>query len=99
MQFKNNFLPIKTHLNLRLFARVAADKFPTRRFGDAVVVSNEPLTTFWSTFTVVFYGQRKFCCKTAQFCVTRRECEMTETPRVRHSAECCDNMRKNSFLN
>jgi hypothetical protein len=33
-------------------------------------------------FTVVFYVVKSFWCKTTQFCVTRRECEMAETPSV-----------------
>jgi len=51
------------------------------------------------SFTVVFYGQRKICCKTAQFHVTRREGPTSKTPRIRDSAQCCVNMRKNSFFN
>jgi len=31
------------------------------------------------SFTVVFYGSKTLCCKTAQFCVTQRESEMAET--------------------
>jgi hypothetical protein len=30
-------------------------------------------------FTVTFYGSKTFYCKTAQFCVTRRESELAET--------------------
>jgi hypothetical protein len=27
-----------------------------------------------------FYGLKDFCCKTAQLCVTRRKCSITESP-------------------
>lgn len=38
-------------------------------------------------------------CKTAQFCATRRESEMAETPSVRNGVQASENGRKNSFLN
>jgi hypothetical protein len=38
-------------------------------------------------------------CKTAQFCATRRESEMAETPSVRNCVQASENGRKNSFLN
>jgi hypothetical protein len=50
-------------------------------------------------FTVVFYGAGSFLCKTAQFCATRRESEMAETPSIRNGAQARENERKNSFLN
>jgi hypothetical protein len=51
------------------------------------------------SFTVFFYGLKCLLCKTAQFCATQRESEMTETPSVRNSAQAGENERKNSFLN
>jgi hypothetical protein len=50
-------------------------------------------------FTVVFYGLGNFGCKTAQFCVTQRECRMAELPSVRDDVQRSENERKNSFLN
>jgi hypothetical protein len=38
-------------------------------------------------------------CKTAQFCATRRESEMAETPSVRNGVQAGENGRKNSLLN
>ena len=38
-------------------------------------------------------------CKTAQFCATRRESEMAETPSVRNGVQAGENGRKNSSLN
>jgi hypothetical protein len=52
-----------------------------------------------SIFTVVFYGLKNSWCKTAQFCVTRRERYWLETPSIRDAAQRSENMRKNSFLN
>jgi len=49
-------------------------------------------------FTVIFYGLEIFRCKTAQFCATRRESEMAETPGIRNGAQARENARKNSFL-
>jgi hypothetical protein len=42
---------------------------------------------------------KSFWCKTAQFCVTRRECQMAETPSVDNGAQADENPRKNSLLN
>jgi len=39
-----------------------------------------------------FYGLRNFCCKTAQFCATRRESEMAETPSVSDAAQNSETM-------
>ena len=50
-------------------------------------------------FTVVFYGVKKFCCKTPQLCVTQCECLATETPSVRNGAQACENTRKKFSLN
>jgi len=33
-----------------------------------------------------FYGLKNFCCKTVQFCATRRESNTTETPSVSSAA-------------
>jgi hypothetical protein len=49
-------------------------------------------------FTVVFYGLEIFGCKTVQFCVTRRDCGMAETPSVRDDVQRSGNTRENSFL-
>ena len=59
----------------------------------------EPCTERTPSFTVVFYGGRIFCCKTAQFCVTRCECEMTEIPNIGNDAQADENPRENSLLN
>jgi len=45
-----------------------------------------------------FNGLRNFCCKTAQFCATRRESELAGTPSVSSIAQAGENVRKNSFL-
>jgi hypothetical protein len=50
-------------------------------------------------FHCLFYGLRIFHCKTAQFCATRRESELLETPGVSDAAQAGENTRKNSFLN
>jgi hypothetical protein len=42
---------------------------------------------------------KSFWCKTTQFCATRRECEMAETPSVRNETRAGENERKTSFLN
>ena len=52
-----------------------------------------------SFFTVVFYGVKIFCCKTAQLSVTQRECGMAKTPNVSNCVQHCENRRKNSLLN
>ena len=50
-------------------------------------------------FTVVFYGLRPFCCKTARFCVTPCERLTTETPSVCDGMQRWENTRKKSFFN
>jgi hypothetical protein len=50
-------------------------------------------------FTVVFYGLKSFCCKSAQFCVMPCECLSTETPSICDDAQSGENTRKISFLN
>src|SRR5215471_4576900 len=50
-------------------------------------------------FTVIFYGLKDFCCKTAQFCATQRESDFPETPSVSNGAQTGENARKNSLLN
>jgi hypothetical protein len=50
-------------------------------------------------FTVVFYGSAIFGCKTAQFCATRRESDMAETPSFRNGAQAGENERKKALLN
>jgi len=47
---------------------------------------------------VVFYVVKSFWCKTTQFCVTRPECEMAETPSVGNGAQADENPRKNVTL-
>jgi hypothetical protein len=49
-------------------------------------------------FTVIFYGQKIFWCKTAQFCARRRESEMTESPSFCNGAQARENKRKKLFL-
>jgi len=44
-------------------------------------------------FTVVFYVVKSFWCMTTQFCVTRRECAMAETPSVGNGAQVDENPR------
>jgi hypothetical protein len=51
------------------------------------------------TFYGLFYGLKILACKTAQFCATRRESEMAETPSVRNPVQRGENERKKSFLN
>jgi len=46
-----------------------------------------------------FHGPKNFCCKTAQFCATRRESEMAEIPNVSNAAQRNENPRKHAFLN
>jgi hypothetical protein len=46
-----------------------------------------------SFFTVVFYGVKIFCCKTAQLSVTQRECGMAKTPNVSNCVQHCENRR------
>ena len=50
-------------------------------------------------FTVLFYGLKDFCCKITQFCATRRESEIAETPSVDNDVQRSENARKNSLLN
>jgi hypothetical protein len=50
------------------------------------------------SFTVVFYGSKTFCCKTAQFCVTQREPEMAETS-LGNGAQADEKPRKKPLLN
>jgi hypothetical protein len=50
-------------------------------------------------FTVVFYGSAIFGCKTAQFCATRRESDMAETPSFRNGVQAGENERKKPLLN
>jgi hypothetical protein len=38
-------------------------------------------------FTVIFYGSKNFGCKITQFCATRRESQMVETPSVSNTAQ------------
>jgi hypothetical protein len=45
-------------------------------------------------FTVAFYDLKLFCSKTAQFCATRCESEMAETPSVRNDAQPGENAQK-----
>src|SRR5437764_1065567 len=48
--------------------------------------------------SVVFYRRTKFCCKTLQFCATRREFGRPETPSARVRVNGAK-ARKSSFLN
>jgi hypothetical protein len=50
-------------------------------------------------FTVVFYGLKILCRKTAQLSVTQRKCRMAEAPSVSNAVQRSENPRKNSFLN
>jgi hypothetical protein len=60
---------------------------------------NHSARTRARSFTVVFYVVKSFGCKTAQFRVTRRECEMAETPSAGKATQAGENARKNSVLN
>jgi hypothetical protein len=46
------------------------------------------------SFTVIFYGVKTFPRKTAQLCVTRRECRPTELPSVGDAVQRSENVRK-----
>jgi len=58
-----------------------------------------PTPTLTHLFTVVFYGLRIFCCKTAQSRVTACEFLTTELPSVRDAVQRSESARRNSFLN
>jgi hypothetical protein len=62
---------------------------------NALVATAIPRTRFHGRF----YGLRNFCCKTLQFCATRRESETTETPSVSNVAQRCESVRKKPLLN
>jgi hypothetical protein len=72
----------------------------SRRFrrGDALPQGETPRKKQAEFFTVVFYGLRKSRCKTAQFCVTRYEYLMTETPSICDAVQRSENTHKISFL-
>lgn len=47
-------------------------------------------------FTVSFYGPTNFCCKTAQFCITRRKTDLLGFPMkntLRNALKVCANTR------
>jgi len=50
-------------------------------------------------FYGLFYGRENFGCKTAQFCATRCESEMTETPGVGNAVQSSETLRNSSGLN
>jgi hypothetical protein len=50
-------------------------------------------------FTVVFYGAKDFCCKTAQFCAMRCKPHSLGLPMIRNTVQRSENRRKNSILN
>jgi hypothetical protein len=49
-------------------------------------------------FYGLFYGREKFCCKSAQFCATRCESEMAETPSIRSGAQRSEKHAQKFFL-
>jgi hypothetical protein len=46
-----------------------------------------------------FYGRPKFCCKRAQFCVTRCKCPNAELPSVSNAVQHSENVRNSLGLN
>jgi hypothetical protein len=42
-------------------------------------------------FHGLFYGRGKFCCKSAQFCVTRRKPHSLGSPMIRNAVQHCEN--------
>ena len=50
-------------------------------------------------FTVVFYGLKTFCCKTAQFYAMRRESRFTESSSVSNGVQRSENARNSLGLN
>jgi len=49
--------------------------------------------------TKIFYGRLKFCCKRAQFCMTRCKCPDAELPSVSNAVQQRENVRNSLGLN
>ena len=49
-------------------------------------------------FYGLFYGQLKFCCKTARMCANPCEWLLIEIPSVRDGMQNCGNVRNNSLV-
>jgi hypothetical protein len=47
--------------------------------------------------TVFFYGRTKFCCKSAQVCVTRCKYGIAEIPSVRNAVRRCESERQKNL--
>jgi hypothetical protein len=71
--------------------RGMGEKFPA----NPVTGTGSMTVIFYSPF----YGRAKFCCKSAQFCVTRCKSRMAESPRIGDAVQSSETLRNSLGLN